>query len=95
MSHSIFLDLNFGSSYFSGFEFRIILFFWVVKTYDRTSIPANEMLVCPALGLVGCLNSFSFIKQQLHFIRFAGYFAKFSGAVISKQPHENICGGIY
>ena len=69
MSHSIFSDLNFGSFCFCGFEFRVILFFWVVKIYDRTSIPVKEMLVCPALGLVGCLNSFSFNSNSpLYFL---------------------------
>ena len=42
-----FLGLNFGTFYFFGFEFRVILFFWVVEICSRTSIPVEEMLVCP------------------------------------------------
>ena len=47
LSHSIFLSLNFGAFYFFGFEFRVILFFWVVEICYRTSIPVKEMLVYP------------------------------------------------
>ena len=47
LSHSIFLVLNFGAFYFFGFEFRVILFCWVVEICSRTSIPVKEMLVCP------------------------------------------------
>ena len=50
LSHSIFLGLNFGAFYFWGFEFRVILFFWVVEICSRTSIPVKEMLVCPPWG---------------------------------------------
>ena len=35
------------SFYFYGFEFRVILFFWVVEICSRASIPVKEMLVCP------------------------------------------------
>ena len=45
--HSILLGLNFGAFYFFGFEFRAILFFWVVEICSRTSIPVKEMLVYP------------------------------------------------
>ena len=35
------------SFYFFGFEFSVILFFWVVEICSRTSIPVKEMPVCP------------------------------------------------
>ena len=47
-----FLGLNFGTFYFFGFEFRVVLFFWVVEICSRTSIPVEEMLVCPPGFLV-------------------------------------------
>ena len=52
LSHSIFLGLNFGTFYFFGFDIRVLLFFWVVGICSRTSIPVEEMLVCPPLGVL-------------------------------------------
>ena len=42
MNHSIFLGLNFGAFYFFGFEFRVILFFWVVEICSQTSTPVKD-----------------------------------------------------
>ena len=39
-----------GHSIFWGFEFRVLLFFWVVEICSWTSIPVKEMLVCPPGG---------------------------------------------
>ena len=53
LSYSIFLGLNFGTFYFFGFEFGVILFFWVLEICSPTSIPVEEMLVCPLpLGFI-------------------------------------------
>ena len=46
-SFKLWLTVHFESFYFLGFEFRVILFFWVVEICSRTSIPVKEMLVCP------------------------------------------------
>ena len=39
-----------GILFFGGFEFRVILLFWVVEICSRTSIPVKEMFVHPPLG---------------------------------------------
>ena len=75
--------MNFGSFFFSGFEFRLILFLWVVEICDGTSIPFKEMLVCLlALPLLGLLLELIKIKASPLGLFVASTFRNLSNLVL-------------